>query len=749
MDLPVQPDSRIFTSGMPRKKDLTLRIDGMHCAGCVRSVEQGLGSLSGVTACRVNLALRSAQVTFDPSRVTVDDLIGKVGDLGFKASPGTPDILASNRTEEARARRAFLISLIGAVPLMLMAMWPMLAGRPVVSALVDGLIEGLLAAAVLLYAGRDILADAWRQAVRFSANMNSLIALGTLTAFGWSIFALIQLSAGISEPLYFDSAGMIVVFILLGRMLEARARRQAGGAIEALLNLRPVMATALINGVDVRMEAAAAQPGMTLIVRPGERVPADGRVVDGTPVTDESLLTGESMPVEKKLGDVVIGGSLNGNSPFRMEVTTSAADSFLSSIIKLVGEAQARKAPVQRLADRVAGVFVPAVLVIAVVTGVVWYLAAPESPMLVRSVVSVLIVACPCALGLATPAAVLAGCGRGAREGIIFRGGDVLETLSKVNVVVFDKTGTLTKGALEVVEVKTFGGISEQSLIRVVGSVEMQSEHPVGVAIARYMRDRQISPTVVKHVEALPGYGVVAELEGRPLVVGNPALIEARNISFGPSLMQSDREMEKGETVVFAAMDGRVVGTISLADQVRGDARELVADLQQSMQRVTMLSGDNRKTAAGVAAALGLDDFEAEVQPSQKQLLVHSFRRAGFTVAMIGDGINDAPALAAADVGVAIGSGADVAMEAADVVLVRSELAAVSRMFSLSRWTLRTIRQNLFWAFFYNLVAIPVAAGLLYPAFGLALSPMIAALAMSLSSVFVVTNSLRLNRIRL
>jgi Cu+-exporting ATPase len=478
-------------------------------------------------------------------------------------------------------------------------------------------------------------------------------------------------------------------------------------------------------------------------------VPADGRVIEGAPVADESLLTGESLPVEKQPGDTVIGGSLNGNSPFTMEVTASADSSFLSSIIRLVGEAQSRKAPVQRLADRVAGIFVPVVIAIAAVTGVIWYIAAPDSPMLIRSIVSVLIVACPCALGLATPAAVLAGSGRGAREGIIFKGGDVIEALSRVNAVVFDKTGTLTKGILEVVEVKTFGGISEQDLIRIVGSIETQSEHPVGVAIARYMKERQISPTVVKRVEARPGYGVVAEVDGRPVIVGNPALMESRNISFGPSLMQSDRDTETGQTVVFAAMDGRVIGTIALADQVRSDARDLIAELKQSMQRVTMLSGDNRKTAAGVAAALGLEDYEAEVQPSQKQVLIQSLRRDGYNVAMIGDGINDAPALAAADIGIAIGSGADVAKEAADVVLVRSELSSVSRMFKLSRYTLRTIRQNLFWAFAYNLVAIPVAAGLFYPVFGLALSPMIAALAMSLSSVFVVANSLHLNRIRL
>ncbi len=734
---------------MSNVREVTLRITGMHCASCVSSVEQGLSSVDGISRCLVNLATHSASVTFDESQLNESGIIEKVQSLGYKAEVGQPDITEANKTEEAASTRAFLTSLVSLLPLMLFAMWPMIFGGYLVEPVIDAAAQALLAGIVLFYSGRGILADAGLQARHFRVNMNSLIAMGTLPAYGWSLYAAYLIYSGETETLYFETAGMIVALILLGRMLEARARRKAGSAIEELLKLRPSTATALINGVEIEIEPAAARMGMILLVRAGERVAADGVITEGLPVLDESVLTGESVPVEKKEGDSAIGGSLNGNIPFKMKVTTAGESSFLAMIIKLVSDAQSAKAPVQKLADRVAGVFVPGVLVAALLTGLAWYLLAPESPMLIRSVISVLIIACPCALGLATPTAVLAGSGRGAKEGIIIKGGDILEAISAVDTVVFDKTGTLTKGHLEVLAVKAYGGVSLQNLIRMVGSVESQSEHPVGQAIVKYMKNRQVSNAVVKNAETRPGFGMLAECDGQKLIIGNRALMELENIALGPALLQGEREMEQGRTVVFAAMAGQVIGMIALGDQIRGDARDLVAQLQRRDIRVTMLSGDNRRTAAGVARILGIEHYEAEIKPSQKQLMVESYRRAGLNVAVVGDGINDAPALAAANVGVALGSGTDVAIETADVVLVRSELSAVAKMFSLSTATMRIIRQNLFWAFFYNIIAIPVAAGLFYPAFHLTLSPMIAALAMSLSSVFVVTNSLRLNRLEL
>ncbi|MBD3404155.1 heavy metal translocating P-type ATPase, partial [candidate division GN15 bacterium] len=530
---------------------------------------------------------------------------------------------------------------------------------------------------------------------------------------------------------------------------EARAKGRAGQAIRALWNLRPAQTTALINNVEVDIEADAVREGMLIRVKPGERLPADGVIEDGRPVIDESMVTGESTPVEHTPGDNVIGGSLNGNVPFLFKVTAAGEQSYLATVIRMVADAQAAKAPIQRLADRVAAVFVPIVLGLALITLAAWFLMAPDSPLLIRSTIAVLIIACPCALGLATPTAVLAGTGRAARAGIVIRGGDVLERVGKVDTIIFDKTGTLTQGELEVVSVKTFGQISEQSLTRIVGALEGQSEHPVARAIARYLRMQQVEPAVVRDVEAKPGFGLTGECDGRRLLVGSRFLMESENVSFGQSLMAGEREMDRGRTVVYAAMDGQVVGFFALTDRVRPDARDIINHLKNAGKQVTMLSGDNRRTAEGIAKSLGLDHYEAEIRPEQKQMMVESYRKVGFTVAMVGDGINDAPALAAANIGIALGAGTDVAAEASDVVLVRTRLMDIKKLFEISTSSMKVIKQNLFWAFFYNIIAIPIAAGALYPSLGLTLSPMIAAAAMSLSSVFVVTNSLRLSRLEL
>ncbi len=735
---------------MAKTTELTLKIDGMHCASCVNSIEKGVSDLPGVTACKVNLALSSAVVSYDTGRANQNKIIDKIKELGYGAAPGTPDILASNLNEEAAARKRFLVSLAFAIPLMAVAMWPMVAGQGLVSHLWDGVAQAVLAGVILFWAGRNILADAFKQGRRFKANMNTLIAMGTLTAFGWSLYGLsaATLSAK-AEPFYFDSAGMIITLILLGRYLEARSKGKAGEAIKALLNLRPTSTVTIIDNVEVEINVGSVRPEMILLVKPGERIPADGDVIEGSPVIDESTLTGESMPVEKKEGEKVIGGSLNGNIPFKFKVTAAGEGSFLATIIRMVSEAQGKKAPVQKLADRVAAVFVPIVIGIALVTLVLWLLLDRSNPMLIKSVISVLIIACPCALGLATPTAVLAGTGRAAREGVIIRGADVLEGLTKVDTVVFDKTGTLTYGELAVEEVKTFGRMAERELVSIVGSAESQSEHPLARAIVHYMKSQQAEPVVVKNIAARPGFGLQADLDGRRLLVGNRSLMESEGVAFGQALTPAEQEMNKGRTVIFAALDTELVGLISVADKLRSDAREVVTKLRSSMSRVTMLSGDNRRTAEGVAGSVGLDSFEAEIRPDQKQIIVESYRKAGFKVAMVGDGINDAPALAAADVGVAIGSGTDVAVETADVVLVRPELSTLVKMFEVARSTLRIIKQNLFWAFFYNVAAIPLAAGLFYPLFGWTLSPTIAAAAMAFSSVFVVTNSLRLNRLEL
>jgi len=728
---------------------LYLNVTGMHCASCVASIERELNQLAGVEECRVNLATRSAEVAFDKGLVSEEEIVARIQKAGFGATAGTPDILTANIREVASTRKQLILAVLLASPLMIVAMLPMAMGLPLLPTWADGWLQAILAAAVLCFPGRAILIDAFTQARHRRLNMNSLIALGTLSAFGWSAYVVLVGDGEHHHELYFELVAMIITLILVGRYLEARARRRAGRAVEELVRLRPTRAIVIINEVEIEIDAATLQPGMMVLVKPGDRIPADGVIIEGEPVVDESLLTGESAPVEKRIGSTVIGGSINGNSPFKMKATATGEDCFVAGVVRLVSEAQARKAPVQKIADRVSAVFVPIVFGLALITGVLWYLLAPESTMAVRSMLSVLIIACPCALGLATPAAVLVGTGRGAREGIIFKGGDVLETLDGIDTVVFDKTGTLTTGRLEVVQVRTFGTVSEQSLIRMVGTVESQSEHPVAQAIVRHMRQRQIKPTVVRNVEARPGYGMIGECDGRRLIFGSRRLLEEADVNFGPALRQGEMEMETGRTVVFVAWEGQVIGLFSLADHVRNDAREVVEKLKRRKLRLSMISGDNRVTAQGVARSLGLEHFEAEVLPAQKQVIVESLRRAGYRVAMVGDGINDAPALAAATVGVAIGSGTQVAIESADVVLVRSDLTGLVHMFNLATETMRTIRQNLFWAFFYNAIAIPIAAGLLYPVAELSLSPSLAALAMSLSSVFVVSNSLRLGRVAL
>ena len=734
---------------MAQVEKLYLNVTGMHCASCVASIERELNQLAGVEECRVNLATRSAEVAFDKGLVSEEEIVARIQKAGFGATAGTPDILTANIREVASTRKQLILAVLLASPLMIVAMLPMAMGLPLLPTWADGWLQAILAAAVLCFPGRAILIDAFTQARHRRLNMNSLIALGTLSAFGWSAYVVLVGDGEHHHELYFESVAMIITLILVGRYLEARARRRAGRAVEELVRLRPTRAIVIINEVEIEIDAATLQPGMMVLVKPGDRIPADGVIIEGEPVVDESLLTGESAPVEKRIGSTVIGGSINGNSPFKMKATATGEDCFVAGVVRLVSEAQARKAPVQKIADRVSAVFVPIVFGLALITGVLWYLLAPESTMAVRSMLSVLIIACPCALGLATPAAVLVGTGRGAREGIIFKGGDVLETLDGIDTVVFDKTGTLTTGRLEVVQVRTFGTVSEQSLIRMVGTVESQSEHPVAQAIVRHMRQRQIKPTVVRNVEARPGYGMIGECDGRRLIFGSRRLLEEADVNFGPALRQGEMEMETGRTVVFVAWEGQVIGLFSLADHVRNDAREVVEKLKRRKLRLSMISGDNRVTAQGVARSLGLEHFEAEVLPAQKQVIVESLRRAGYRVAMVGDGINDAPALAAATVGVAIGSGTQVAIESADVVLVRSDLTGLVHMFNLATETMRTIRQNLFWAFFYNAIAIPIAAGLLYPVAELSLSPSLAALAMSLSSVFVVSNSLRLGRVAL
>ncbi len=730
---------------MSKTKEIDLRIKGMHCAGCAANIEKGLGRVEGIEECRVNFALHSTTITIDPGTITENEVIEKINELGYQGEVGTPDILLSNLKETANARQRFMLSLLLSIPIMMFHFWHQFLEGHLINPLWDSVVPAVFATIVLFISGSYILTDAFKQAIHFRSNMNTLISMGTLTAYCWSLFALYKnMFQNGQENIFFESVGMIITLILLGRYLESKSKGKAGEAINALIKLKPTKTTAIINKVEIEIETAAVKEGMVLIVRPGEKVPADGDITEGVPVVDESMLTGESIPVEKKKDDKVIGGSINGNIPFKMKVTGAGDNTLLAQIIKLVTEAQSKKAPVQSLADKVAGVFVPIVISLAVITYIVWNIFDPENPMMIRSVISVLIVACPCALGLATPTAILAGTGRAAKEGIIIRGGDILEKITKISAINFDKTGTLTHGELEVVNVIVTGKISERKLIQLSGTAEIQSEHPIARAIVKHMKQKEVEPGVIKNIETFPGFGLTGEFNMNSLIIGNRQIMEQKKMLFGQSLIKADQEMKKGRTVVFVAVNGQVEGIISVSDRLRSEAKDVIAQLKTTMH-VGMISGDNRKTAEGIARSVGLEHFESEIKPEQKEVIIDSFRRAGFVTAMVGDGINDAPALAAADVGISIGSGTDVAIESSDVVLIRPDLTSINDMFKISHATLKVIKHNLFWAFFYNIAAIPIAAGLFYPLIGLSFSPAIAAAAMAMSSIMVVTNSLRLN----
>jgi Cu+-exporting ATPase len=728
--------------------ELRLKIDGMHCAGCAANIEKGLMALDGIKGAQVNYALGTARIDFEPIRVNEKSIYETITALGYH--PQNAATARDRSSEELRtARLNFISALIFAFPAIALSMVTMLLKPHLINHRVEGIILFIFTMPVLFYSGREIIADAWLQTIHFRANMNSLIALGSLTAFLYSTYVLadILFIGAITEiNFYFETAAAIVTLILLGRFLESRAKGKARDAIGALMKLRPDKATAIVDNGEMEIYPADIKPGMIIMVKAGEKIPADGQIISGEPSINEAMLTGESLPAEKKIGDKVIGGSINGNTVFRFEVTGAGEDTFLAGIIRLVTEAQDKKAPVQRLADRIAGVFVPIVLLTAIATFIVWFLVAPGNAMMLKAPVAVLIIACPCALGLATPTAILAGTGRAARRGIYIRGGDILENTVKADHIIFDKTGTLTEGRFEVVSFKSDEGIDDRFLWEMAAAAESGSSHPLALAIVDKARSQDVEFTPVEDLTEYPGFGIKAKVNEHIVVIGNNGTMEKENIDIESLLESAGKEMDKGRTVVFAAADGALLGYFALADRIREEAPEVINNILKGGREVVMLTGDNYKTARGVAASLGIKKFEAAIGPEQKTTIIETYRRAGKKVIMVGDGINDAPALAAADIGVAVGSGTDVAMESADIILVRNNLNALLEALKISAMTFKTIKQNLFWAFFYNVIAIPIAAGVLYPLLGMGLSPVIAAAAMSFSSVFVVSNSLRLLR---
>ena len=720
-------------------QQISLKITGMHCASCVARIEGALRQVPGVRMASVNLATEKALVELDPAEAKVEALVCAVEEAGYGAALSVPK-RAGGADAEARElkrqaedrflRRDLWLALVLGIPVALISM--LMVPLPYVNQMLL-----VLTLPVWAYAGRRFHWGALRQARHFSANMDTLVSLGTTAAFVWSVAALL---AGKSDQVYFDSAAVIVMLILVGKVLENRAKRRASAAIQALMDLQPPTARVERDGTILELPVAEVRVGDVAVVRPGEKIPVDGTVLEGTTGVNESLLTGESLPVEKQPGSEVIGGTINGTGAIRYRATRVGEDTTLAEIVRIVEAAQGSKAPMQRLADQVAGVFVPIVMGIAVVTfGLHWWLAHNLAAAVINAV-AVLVIACPCAMGLATPTAIMVGTGKGAEEGVLIRGGDSLEKVRHLKTVIFDKTGTLTRGRPEVVDIVPLAGANPTELLAVAAAVEQSSEHPLGEAIVRAATQRQVAPPQgLSDFAYTPGRGVRARLAQEAVLLGNRRLMEESGVLLGEAEQALAALESEGKTTVLVARGNRLVGVLGIADPPKREAAHVVEALHELGLRVMMLTGDTRPTAEAIARAVGIDEVIAEVLPQEKLEAIARLQKRGQVVAMVGDGVNDAPALAQADLGIALGSGSAVALESADIALPGDDLRGVVRAIQLSRRTVRIIKQNLFWAFIYNVVAIPVAA------LGW-LNPMIAAAAMAFSSVFVVTNSLRLRR---
>ena len=725
-------------------------ISGMHCASCVARVEKGLNTLPGVLSASVNLLTEQAKVEYLPDQVTPAQLKEAVARTGYQPGEPRSDVSLLPAAPEGTTREItdlrnrFIVAISAALLTMLLMYLPLGWSERTI-----GLIALVICTPAQFWAGGRFYTGAWQTLRHGSADMNTLIATGTSAAYFYSLAAVLFPGLAGSVGLHFDTAATIIALILLGRYLEAVARGRGSAAITRLLDLRPATATLLRKGKEVEIPVDEVLPDNLLLVRPGDKIPVDGVVTEGSSSVNEAMVTGESLPVEKAPGDGVIGGAINQTGAFQMRATRVGAETMLAQIIRLVEEAQSSKAPIQRLADRVAGAFVPIVLLLAALTFVVWLLFGGAAGLRVGliSAVSVLIISCPCAMGLATPMAILVGAGTGAELGILFRSAEALEAVGQIDTIVFDKTGTLTQGEPALTDIIAAGPLPEAELLRLAGALEALSEHPLGRAIVAAARERGLELPPVEKFNALAGNGIIGQIAGQEVLVGAPRLFVERGFDISAYEQQIDQLAEQGKTVSLVALDGAIIGIIALADTLKPEARSVVAELRRLGLTPVMITGDNWKTARAIAAQVDISEVLADLLPADKVTAIRQLQARGKKVAMVGDGINDAPALVQADLGIALGSGTDVAKEAGAVILLGSDLTGVTAAIKLGRRTLATIRQNLFWAFFYNVIAIPVAAGALYPAFHFTLNPMIAAGAMAFSSLSVVLNSLRLRRV--
>ena len=746
------------------QKQIAIPIAGMTCAACSARIEKQVGKLAGVDQASVNFATEKGVFTYDPTQIRLSQIKAAIKKAGYEPLEiETAQAVDADRERKEKEIRTlwtkFIVSTVFSIPLLYLAMGHMLSWW---KAPIPGFLDPMnyplnfaLAQIVLvlpvIVAGHRFYSVGFRAIWQRSPNMDSLIAMGTTAAILYSLFSTFQITQGdfqAAEHLYFETAGVIITLILLGKSLEAVSKGKTSEAIKKLMGLAPKTARVVQDGKELEIPVDEVEPGDVLLVKPGEKIPVDGEVTSGHTSIDEAMLTGESIPVEKQVGDPVYTASINGNGLIEFRATKVGKDTALAQIIRLVEEAQSSKAPIAQMADIVSGIFVPIVFGIAVLAAAAWLIAGQSVVFSLSILIAVLVIACPCALGLATPTAIMVGTGKGAEYGILIKSGEALESAHKINLIVLDKTGTITEGKPVVTDIlpADASGFDEAALLQLAASAEKGSEHPLGAAIVQAATDRGLEFSPIEAFKAVPGHGILVTLAGRQVALGNERLMADLGIDWAAvgAAASSSTLAEQGKTPMAIAVEGQFAGLIAVADPVKPSSARAIEKLHQMGLKVAMITGDNQKTAAAIAAQVGIEQVLAEVLPADKAREVKSMQEKGFKVAMVGDGINDAPALAQADIGIAIGSGTDVAMASADIVLMRSDLREVATALNLSRSTIRNIKQNLFWAFGYNVLGIPVAAGVLYAFGGPVLNPIIAAAAMSLSSVSVLTNALRL-----
>jgi len=743
-----------MTSGKDHITILTLPVEGMTCASCVARVEKVLMKVAGVQTAAANLATEQVTIRFDETKTLLPQLSAAVEQAGYKLVLPQKSTTHTEATEKQigtfqSLRMQFVVSAVLSLPIMIVSMVSMTDWFMRWSPFSMDQINKMLFIAttvVMIVAGRRFFSGAWRLAKHFSADMNTLVAVGTGTAYIYSTIVVLfpeWLPAGTSPTVYFDSASMIITLILLGRLLEARAKLRTSYAIKNLLELKPRTARILRNGKEFEASVDSIMVHDIIIVKPGEKIPVDGIVINGFSSVDESMISGESIPVEKSAGNHVIGGTINNNGSLEMKATAVGHDTVVSHIIQFVQEAQGSKAPIQQLADKIASIFVPTVMVIALITFLSWYFIV-QLPFGVAMInfIAVLIIACPCALGLATPTAIMVGTGLGASHGILIRNAESLERVHTITTVVFDKTGTITNGKPVVTDFIAIDGHNAQQLLHYAVSIEKKSEHPLAQAIVNHAEGHNMQFSDVGSFQSFPGLGSAGTIDGKMIFIGNEAFMKKYSILYDTIQPEAEKLSSNGKTVVFIAINNQAVGMFGLSDTVRPLASETISELRYRGLNVSMITGDNKQTAHAIAKQIGIDSVIAEVLPEGKSAKIKELQTAGEKVAMVGDGINDAPALVQADVGIALGRGTDTAIETADIILMHNDLKSITHTVDLSRKTIRTIKQNLFWAFIYNIIGIPLAA------LGF-LNPVIAAGAMAFSSVSVVSNSLRLRFTRL